>query len=94
MWDEKLADVRHEGARLLTESLAGYQDRYPDVTVHREISFDRPAHALIEQAEGAVLLVVGSHGRGAVRSLLVGSVSHAVIYHAPCSVAVLRGLPS
>lgn len=91
LWDENLAEVSHEGERLLAESLSGYQERYPDVVVRRVVSFDRPAHALIEQSEGAVLLVVGSHGRGAVRSVLVGSVSHAVIYHAPCPVAVLRG---
>lgn len=91
VWDEDPAEVRRDGEVLLAQSLVAYQERYPDVAVRRVVSIDRPAHALIEQAEGAALLVVGSHGRGAVRSVLVGSVSHAVIYHAPCPVAVLRG---
>jgi nucleotide-binding universal stress UspA family protein len=85
------SEVRDKGDQLLAESLSGCQDRYPDVAVRRVVSFERPAHALLEHAEDAALLVVGSHGRGAVRSVLVGSVSHAVIYHAPCPVAVLRG---
>jgi nucleotide-binding universal stress UspA family protein len=91
VWDEDMAEVHRKGEQLLAESLSGYEQRYPDVTVHRAVSFDRPAHALLEHADDAALLVVGSHGRGAVRSVLVGSVSHAMIYHAPCPVAVLRG---
>jgi len=91
VWDQDPAEVRRDGEILLAESLAGFQERYPEVAVRREVTFDRPAQALVEQADGAALLVVGSHGRGAVRSVLVGSVSHAVIYHAPCPVAVLRG---
>lgn len=91
LWDEDTSEVRGEAQRLLAESLSESQARHPEVPIRRVVSFDRPAHALMEQAEGAALLVVGSHGRGAVRSVLVGSVSHAVLYHAPCPVAVLRG---
>lgn len=90
-WDENWDDVRTKGERLLDESLGGYPERYPGVATRRVVTFDRPAHALLEHAEGASLLAVGSHGRGALRSVLLGSVSHAMIYHAPCPVAVLRG---
>ncbi|WP_020672496.1 universal stress protein [Amycolatopsis nigrescens] len=64
--------------------------RYPAVPVDWVSVADRPALALLEKAEQASLVVVGSHGRGAVRRALLGSVSHAVLYHAPCPVAVLR----
>jgi nucleotide-binding universal stress UspA family protein len=90
-WDEDWATLRHHGERLLTGALSPHQERYPGVEVRRVVEFDRPAHALLQHADGAVLLAVGSHGRGTVRSVLLGSVSHAVIYHAPCPVAVLRG---
>jgi nucleotide-binding universal stress UspA family protein len=89
-WDEDRHEVREKGERLLAESLTGYPERYPGVDTHRVVTFDRPAHALLEHAEGTALLVVGSHGRGTIRSLLLGSVSHAMIYHAPCPVAVVR----
>jgi nucleotide-binding universal stress UspA family protein len=90
VWDENMPAIRDQGERLLAESLAGPAERYPNVTVHRTVSFEPPSRALAAQAEEATLLVVGSHGRGALRRVLLGSVSHAMIYHAPCPVAVVR----
>jgi nucleotide-binding universal stress UspA family protein len=42
------------------------------------------------QAEDADMVVVGSHGRGAMGRLLLGSVSEHVVRHAPCPVLVVR----
>jgi nucleotide-binding universal stress UspA family protein len=75
---------------LLAERLAGWGEKYPDVEVRRVVARDRPAHALIQQAVTAQLLVVGSRGRGSAAGLVLGSVSHAVLHHAPCPVAVVR----
>lgn len=36
------------------------------------------------------LLVVGSHGRSGLAKLLIGSVAHHVVTHAPCTVVVVR----
>jgi nucleotide-binding universal stress UspA family protein len=90
MWDYDWRDVQEKGGRLLADSLAGYQRQYPDVLVRPVVAVDRSAHALLEHAQGAVLLVVGSHGRGVLRRVLLGSVSHSVAYRAPCPVAVVR----
>ena len=53
-----------------------------------------PARALLEAALGADLLVVGSRGRGGVRGLLLGSISHQCVHHAPCPIVVVpcRGI--
>jgi nucleotide-binding universal stress UspA family protein len=52
-----------------------------------------PGESIVEAAvaEQADLIIVGSHGRGAVGRLLVGSVSDHVVRHAPCPVLVVRG---
>ncbi|HXH97401.1 MAG TPA: universal stress protein [Gaiellaceae bacterium] len=47
----------------------------------------------LAEARDATLIVIGSHGWGAVRRLLFGSVSAAVLHHAPCPVLVVRGDP-
>lgn len=75
---------------LVAERLAGWQEQYPDVKVQRVVEYDRPAHALISVAKGAQLLVVGSRGRGGFSGLTLGSVSQAMIHHAPCPVLIAR----
>jgi nucleotide-binding universal stress UspA family protein len=74
----------------LSERLAGWQERYPDVLVRRVVVADRPAHQLLEQAQSAQLLVVGSHGRGGFSGMVLGSVSTAVINAARMPVLVAR----
>lgn len=53
-----------------------------------------PRPVILDEAEswGADLIVLGSHGYSAWKRLLLGSVSHAVVSHAKCSVEVVRCL--
>ncbi|BBZ08490.1 universal stress protein [Mycolicibacterium doricum] len=85
------ATVQVPAEETLAVSLAGWCERYPDVTVHRESVFDRPVEHLLERSEGAQLLVVGSHGRGGFAGMLLGSVSTAVVQAARVPVIVARG---
>jgi nucleotide-binding universal stress UspA family protein len=83
-------ELPREEERRLADSLATVRDKFPGVDVEQVVVQAQPAEALVAVAAGARLLVVGSRGRGGFRSLLLGSVGHAVLHHAPCSVAVVR----
>jgi nucleotide-binding universal stress UspA family protein len=82
-------DWKSEAKESLAEYMAGWGARYPDVNVHRVVAFDHPGRALIDDSESAQLVVVGSHGRGGLTGMLLGSVSNAVVHsvHTPVIVA-------
>lgn len=85
-----LADVRAEAARMLAEAADGVLAKQPGLRVVTVAVDDDARHLLLELAERAHLLVLGSRGRGVVRSLLLGSVSAVVARHAACPVVVTR----
>ncbi|OCB32258.1 universal stress protein UspA [Mycobacterium malmoense] len=82
--------LEQEAQRSLAENLAGWQERYPDVSVQRLVERDEPARQLTEKSEFAQLVVVGSHGRGGLGALLLGSVSNAVLHSVRIPVIVAR----
>lgn len=82
--------IEDEAERSLAESLAGWQERYPDVTVHRLIAKDAAARHLIDQSQTAQLVVVGSHGRGGLSRMVLGSVSNAVLHSVRVPIIVAR----
>lgn len=82
--------MTEQAEELLTESLAGWHEKYPGVTVRRVVLRDQPAGALLDAARDAQLLVVGSRGRGGFTGLTLGSVSQALIHHSPCPVMIAR----
>ncbi len=84
-----LDDVRDAETRLSSEVLAGHRDRFPDVDLEVRVQRGAAAKVLLEAAEDCDLLVTGTRGRGGFAALLLGSVSHRVLHHARCHVAVV-----
>ncbi len=76
--------------RALAEKLEPLHGAYPHVSVVTVAVCDSPVNALLDWADRAELLVVGSRGRGYFAGILLGSVSAAVAHQSPSSVAVIR----
>ncbi|QWC84466.1 universal stress protein [Nocardioidaceae bacterium] len=62
----------------------------PDLDVRALISRDDARNALLRAAHDAWMVVLGSRGRGPVRSMLLGSVGATVSRRAECPVVVVR----
>lgn len=74
----------------LTEQMAYWQEKYPDVPIEFDVTRGRPVRTLLERGEDAQLIVVGCRGLGGFTGMLTGSTSQALIVHSPCPVAVVR----
>ncbi|MFE3098847.1 universal stress protein [Nocardia tengchongensis] len=85
--------IRQSEDVLLAENLAGFAEEFPDVSVERHVRCDTPVRTLLDFADGAQLLVVGSHGRGGFDAMVLGSVSAALLHAAACPVLVVRPQP-
>ncbi len=84
------SEVDTEERALLSERLAGWHEKYPDVVVEQTVVHGRPTPALLGYGETSALIVVGSRGRGGFKGMLLGSTSHALIMHSACPVVVVR----
>jgi nucleotide-binding universal stress UspA family protein len=76
--------------RELAEAISEVAGSDPDVTISPVVVEGWPAEVLLNAAEGADLLVVGSRGRGSVRSTVLGSVALHTVTHARCPVVVVH----
>lgn len=83
-------EIAKEERLALAQSLTGWQAKFPDVEVEAKVVLGHPVPALVSRATHARILVVGSRGRGALTSLVLGSVSHGVLHHATGPVAVVH----
>lgn len=87
------ADIEAGARDVLDKALASVDLASLDAPPEVLLVGHSPAAALVDAAEGADLLVVGSRGRGGFGGLLLGSVSQQVANHAACPIVIVRHQP-
>jgi nucleotide-binding universal stress UspA family protein len=89
--DQATLDAFRAGAEtIVNEAAAAATELQPTIECEGKAVQEQPAEALLQEARDAELIVVGNRGHGGFASLLLGSVSHQVVQHAPCPVTVVR----
>ena len=84
------ASLRKEGEGILTQSKEQLPSDFPQPqTIHQ---VGHPVQVILETAQSAKsqLIVLGARGLGQVKELVLGSTSHNVLMHAPCSVMIIK----
>jgi nucleotide-binding universal stress UspA family protein len=83
--------MRVDAATVLDRALEFARERVPNEVVGELV--EGPAmESIVAAAEQADLVVLGSRGRGGLRTTLFGSVAHSVVNHSPTPVVVVRDL--
>ena len=89
--DQGTIDGFAEGAKkVVQEAIDQAKHLEPGIEVEGGEAQGQAAEILLDEAKAADLIVVGNRGLGGFSSLLLGSVSHQVVQHAPCPVTVVR----
>lgn len=84
-WSEELVKRAEDNVKACAESLPR-----SIFTPSSRVMRGEPAPVVADVAKEFDLVVVGSHGRKGLDRFLLGSVSHAIVHRAPCSVLVVR----
>jgi nucleotide-binding universal stress UspA family protein len=92
--DQVIARAEQRAGEVVDDAVTAAGDLGKGITVIPRIICGReaPRH-ILDEAEGADLLVLGSRGLGGFQQLLLGSVTRKCVDHAPCPVLVVRTPP-
>lgn len=88
-WFETTEPIIEDAENDLREIAEPIRRAHPDLPLTTLAAEGRGADVLLDRAEFAELLVVGTHRRMAVVGMMLGSVSHDLIVNLPCPVAVV-----
>lgn len=87
----EITDLGKLAEKVLTEAIGSAVGSGGEVRIAPVVRGGNAAQVLIDAADGAELLVVGSRGYGGFAEALLGSVSQHCVHHAPCPVVIIRG---
>lgn len=83
--------VEQAAEQVLSDAITAAAGPKHAVKIHSTVAYGSPASILLDAAENASLLVVGSRGHGGFAGALLGSVGQHCVQHAQCPVVVIRG---
>jgi nucleotide-binding universal stress UspA family protein len=86
-----LPDYADDARIVLTEAIAEMCMVDTEVEVRPRVVEGRAGRVLVDAAEGADLLVVGSRGHVGLAEVLLGSVGQYCAHHASCPVVIMHG---
>jgi nucleotide-binding universal stress UspA family protein len=86
--------VSAEERQPFDDLVTAWREKYPQLDITAQAVVEHPAAALTHLSTTTQLLVVGSRGRGALRGMLLGSVSQHLLRHSACDIAVVHGAAS
>jgi nucleotide-binding universal stress UspA family protein len=87
-----ISEARTIAETHVTQAAEAVAAKLGDDKVSTEVVIGSPSRSIVESASEwkADLILMGSHGRGFWQRVYLGSVSAAVVQHAPCSVLIVR----
>ena len=88
-----IKELRNSAETDLEQTLRESVPETDTVEIERRVVEGRPAAVLVDESQGADLLVVGSRGHGGFTGLLLGSVSQQCAHHAACPVVIVHRKP-
>jgi nucleotide-binding universal stress UspA family protein len=86
-----MPDYQDDARTVLAEAITEMCTTDTEVEIRPRVVHGRAAQVLVDEAEGAELLVVGCRGHGGLAEALLGSVGQFCVHHAPCPVVIMRG---
>lgn len=87
--DALLPELQDNARAVLDRAAAEVLGDATDIEIEKVIAEGSPAQVLVDAAQGADLLVVGTRGHGGFAGLLLGSVSQQIAHHAPCPIVIV-----
>ena len=89
---EQIAEQRHLSSGVVESAVDEIRKKAPSLIVRTKVVEGPPTDAILEESRewDADLIVVGSHGYGRLKRMVLGSVAGAVVANALCSVHVAR----
>jgi nucleotide-binding universal stress UspA family protein len=82
--------LKAQEAEALANSVRPWREKYPNVEVETLVAQGSAGRVLVDVSSSAGLVVVGSHGHGAIAGTLLGSVGLQLLHHADCPVLIVR----